>query len=72
MLLRTELPTSACGHAILHAAALIWIRPTAYNSYSPQQLVTGKELDISYIRIFGYAVYVPIAQPNHIKMGPLS
>ena len=70
MLLRTKLPTSAWGHAILHAAALIRIRPTAYNSYSPQQLVTGIEPDISYIRIFGCAVYVPIAPPNRTKMGP--
>ena len=68
MLLRTKLPTSAWGHAILHAAALIRIRPTAYNSYSPQQLVTGKEPDISYIRIFGCAVYMPIAPSNCTKM----
>ena len=33
ILLRTKLPTSAWGHAILHATASILIQPTAYNSY---------------------------------------
>ena len=34
------------------------------------QLVTGCEPDVSHIRIFGCAVYVPIAPPQRTKMGP--
>ena len=53
LLMKSKLPMSAWGYAILHAAALIHIRPTSYHSSSPLQLVFGKELDISHLRIFG-------------------
>ena len=55
---------------LLHAAALIRIRPTSYHSSSPLQLFFGKEPDISHLRIFGCAVYVPIAPPKRTRMGP--
>ena len=51
LLMKSKLPMSAWGHAILHAAALIRIRPTSYHSSSPLQLVFGKEPDISHLRI---------------------
>ena len=35
LLMKTKLPTSAWGHAIMHAANLVHIRPTAYHEYSP-------------------------------------
>ena len=70
LLMRTKLPTSAWGHAILHAAALIRIRPTNYHEFSPLQLVFGREPNISHLRIFGCAVYVPISPPQRTKMGP--
>ena len=70
LLMKTKLPSSAWGHAILHAAALIRVRPTAYHKYSPLKLVTGQEPDISHLRIFGCAVYIPIAPPQRTKMGP--
>ena len=38
LLLRTKLPLSAWGHAILHAATLIRIRPTANHDCSPYNL----------------------------------
>lgn len=60
---------SIWGHAILHAAALIRIRPTNYHEF-PLQLVYGQEPNIFHLRIFGYAVYVPIAPPQRTKMGP--
>ena len=53
LLMRTKLPTSSWGHAILHAAALIRIRPTNYHEFSPLQLVFGREPNISHQRIFG-------------------
>ena len=68
--MRTNTPVYAWGHAILHAAALIRIRPTAYHTYSPLQLAFGKEPDISHLKVFGCGVYVPIAPPQCSKMGP--
>ena len=35
LLQHSDLPISCWGHAVLHAAALIQIRPTAYHDYSP-------------------------------------
>ena len=70
LLMKSKLPISCWGHAILHAAALIRIRPTSYNKTSPLQLVFGHIPNISHIRIFGCAVYVPITPPQRTKMGP--
>ena len=68
--MRTNLPTTAWGHAILHAASLVRLRPTSYHKYSPLQLVNGQEPNISHLKIFGCAVYVPISPPQRTKMGP--
>ncbi|CAA0822145.1 Unknown protein, partial [Striga hermonthica] len=70
LLQNSNLPISCWGHAILHAAALIQIRPTAYHDYSPIQLVRGKEPNISHLRVFGCAVYVPISPSQRTSMGP--
>ena len=37
LLMRTKLPIYAWGHAILHAVALVRIRPTANHQQSPFQ-----------------------------------
>ena len=42
LLMKIKLPTFAWGHAIMHAASLVRIRPTAYHEYSPSQLVLEK------------------------------
>ena len=70
LLMKTKLPTLGWGHAIMHAANLVHIRPTAYHEYSPFQLVLGKPPNISHIRIFGCAIYVPITPTHRTKMGP--
>ena len=70
LLMRAKLPISAWGHAILHAAALIRIRPIIYHEFSPLQLVHGQEPNISHLRIFECAVYIPISPPHRTKMGP--
>ncbi|KAI3693370.1 hypothetical protein L6452_33205 [Arctium lappa] len=70
LIMRTKLPISIWGHAILHAASLIRMRPSAYHTYTPIQLAFGQEPNISHLRIFGCAVYVPIAPPQRTKMGP--
>ena len=54
----------------MHAAALVRIRPTSYHEFSPLQLAFGQEPNISHLRIFGCAVYVPISPPQRTKMGP--
>ena len=70
LLMKSKLPPSAWGHAILHAATLIRLRPSANHEQSPLQLVFGKEPNISHLKIFGCSVYVPIAPPQRTKMGP--
>ena len=70
LLIKTKLPASTWGHAIMHTASLIRIRPTSYHEYSPSQLVLGTQPNISPLRIFGCAVYVPIAPTQRTKMGP--
>ena len=70
LLMKYNLPSSAWGHTILHAAALIRLRPTAYHKFSPLQLVSGREPNLSHLKIFGCVVYVPISPPQRTKMGP--
>ncbi|KAL8097292.1 hypothetical protein AgCh_030429 [Apium graveolens] len=70
LLLRAKLPISVWGHAILHAANIIRIRPPAYHKQSPQELVLGQVPNISHLKVFGCAVYVPISPPQRTKMGP--
>nr|GEU58402.1 retrovirus-related Pol polyprotein from transposon TNT 1-94 [Tanacetum cinerariifolium] len=70
LIMRTKLPVSMWGHAILHAASLIHMRPSADHKYSSIQLAFGQEPYISHLRIFGCSVYVPIAPPQRTKMGP--
>ena len=70
LIMRTKLSISIWDHVILHAAALIRIRPSAYHEYSPLQLAFGQELNIFHLRIFNCAVYVLIAPPQRIKMDP--
>ena len=70
LLMRTNLPSTAWGRAILHATSLVRLRPTAYHKCSPMQLVNGQEPNISHLRVFGCAVYVPISPPQRTKMGP--
>ena len=67
--MRAKLPISTWGHAILHAATLIRIRPISYHEFSPLQLVHGQEPNIYHLRIFGCAVYIPITPPHRTKMG---
>ena len=56
LLMKSSLPSSAWGHAILHAAALIRLRPTADHKYSPLQLVSGREPNLSHLKVFGCAI----------------
>src|SRR3954468_12328392 len=70
LLQNCKLPTTCWGHAVMHAAALIQLRPTAYHSASPLQLVRGNEPSISHLRRFDCAVYVSTSPPQRTTMGP--
>ncbi|RVW31501.1 Copia protein [Vitis vinifera] len=49
LLMKTKLPTFAWGHAIMHVAALVRIRPTTYHEYSPSQLVLeNNQISLTY------------------------
>jgi len=58
LLQNCNLPTSCWSHAVLHAADLIQLRPTAYHVVSPLQLVRGNMPNIFHLRKFGCAIYV--------------
>jgi hypothetical protein len=59
-----NLPTSRWGHAVLHATNLVQLRPTAYHTASPLQLVHGDQPSISQLRKFRCVVYTPISPPK--------
>ena len=62
--MKTKFPASTWGHAVMHVASLIRIRLTSCHEYSHSKLVLGKQPNISHLRVFGCAVYVPIAPPQ--------
>jgi hypothetical protein len=70
LLMKYNLPSSVWGHIILNATALIRLRPTASHKFSSLQLVSGREPNLSHLKIFGCTVYVPISPPQRTKMGP--
>jgi transposase InsO family protein len=49
LLQNSNLPTSCWGHAILHVADLIQLRPTTYHTTSPLQRVRGNPPSISHL-----------------------
>ena len=68
--MKSKLPLLAWGHAIIHAASLIRLRPITDHDLSPLQLAKGYQPNISHLRVFGCAVYVPIAPTHRPKLGP--
>jgi hypothetical protein len=65
-----NLPISCWGHAVLHTANLIQLRPTAYHSTSLLYLVCGNAPSIFHLRKFRCAVYAPISPLKHTSMAP--
>jgi transposase InsO family protein len=47
LLMKYNLPSSAWGHTILNATALIILRPIVSHNFSPLQLVSGREPNLS-------------------------
>ncbi|KAK6148268.1 hypothetical protein DH2020_019180 [Rehmannia glutinosa] len=68
--MRSKLTSAAWGHAVLHASALIRLRPTAYHMHSLMQLTLDFEPNISHLRTFGCVVQVSIPPPQRTKIGP--
>ena len=52
LLLKTKLPLSTWGHAIIHAANLIRLHPIANQDLPPLQLVLGYQPNISHFTCF--------------------
>ena len=69
LFLNTKLPLLAWGHVIIHTANLIRLRPTTNQDLSSLQLVLGYQPNISHLRVFGCAVYVPLAPTHRTKLG---
>ena len=66
LLMKTKLPTFAWGHAIMHAAALVRIRPTTYHEYSPSQLVLGKTTKyLSLMNLWLYSICTNCTYTTH-------
>ena len=70
LLLKIKLPLSAWGHAIIHAANLIRLRPTTNHDLSPLHLAIGYQPNISHLRLFSCTVYVPITPTHQPQLGP--
>ena len=70
LLLKSKLPLSAWGHAIIHAANLIRLRPTANHDLSQFQLAKRYQPNILHLRVFGCTVYVLIVPTHRPKLGP--
>ena len=69
LLLRSNLPTSCWGHAVLHAGSLLQYRPSGSSKETPYQMLNGVTPDLSHLRIFGSAVYVPLPPSKRLKLG---
>ena len=54
----------------MHAGILIHLRPIGDHVFSPLQIVSRSQPNISHLRVFGCAVYVPIPPKQRSKMGP--
>jgi hypothetical protein len=52
-----NLPTSCWGHTVLHAADLVQLCPTVYDTTSQLQLVRGDQPSISHLRKFGCVIH---------------
>lgn len=69
LLLHAHLPSNLWGHAVLHAAALLRLRPTLLNTQTPYELLSGRPPDVSHIRVFGCQVWIPVPDPKRHTIG---
>ena len=69
LLMGSQLPTSACGHMVLLVNAILQLWPVLGMKDPPKVLLEGVKPSISYLRVFGCAVYVPIPPNKQTKLG---
>jgi hypothetical protein len=69
LLLHAHLPSDLWAHAVLHAAALLKLRPTLLNTQTPLEILSGRPPNISHIRVFGCQVWVPFPDPRRHTIG---
>jgi hypothetical protein len=70
LLQNCNLPTSCWGHVVLHAADLIQIRPTAYNTVFPLQLVRGNQPSVSHLQKLCHCIRIDITIAAYINGPP--
>jgi hypothetical protein len=63
LLYNCNLPITCWGHAVLHVADLIQLRPTVYHCVFPLCLIRGNAPSIFHLQKFGCAVYAQISTP---------
>lgn len=68
--MRTKLFCFYVGLCNLACSLVGPVEAPATQLYSALQLVTGYELEVSYLRFIECAVYVPIVPSQRIKLGP--
>jgi hypothetical protein len=66
-----NLPISCWGHAGLHAADLIQLRPTAYHNTFLLYLVRDNAPSIFHLWKFECTVYASISPPKRTSMSPI-
>ena len=69
LLLHANLPSTMWGHAVMHATTLLKLRPTLLNTQSPLELQSGRTPNISFLRVFGCQVWVPVPEPKRMTIG---
>jgi hypothetical protein len=69
LLLQAQLPSSMWGHVVLHATALLKLRPTLLNVQIPAELQSGRIPYVSHIKVFGCQVWVPVTEPKRKTIG---
>ena len=51
LLLHANMPSNMWGHVVLHATSLLKLRPILLNIQTPQELLSGRPLDISQLHV---------------------
>ena len=69
LLLHAKLSDSFWGHALLHAATLLRLRPTLLNHLTPFELLAGRPPNVSHLRVFRCQVWIPVAEPKRKTIG---
>jgi len=70
MLMNSNLPASAWGHAVIHSQNLLNLRPIGKSNITPLEQLQGYPPSVKHLRPFGCAVFVPIPVVSRTKLGP--